>query len=557
MKVNGSKVVVMGLDGASFKVIDPLLRDGKLPNLARLIKEGTRSLLQSTVHPLSAPAWASFATGKNPGKHKIVDWRERNVDTYHSDIVSSHSFGPHKTIWEIVNRWDKSVGVFNVPLTFPPKPVNGFLVSGILTPRQSARFTYPDPLAQELQGKFDYHPTMEVTYEEGKENIFFDNLKCRLAVKEKVILHLLKNYNPDLLIFVMMETDQVQHVFWKYMDKAHPEHISGKYAPYSDAIYEIYRQIDGVIGNILEVISDDTSVIVMSDHGGGPLHKVVYIDKLFCNLGLIRFKRTPITILKKVLLKSRIHVFAYSVLAKFGLNPRTWVPRGKRTKFQNVFLSSKDIDWKQTKAYTSGGFGQISINLKGREPQGCVDPADYEKLRDFITAKLYEIEDEETGVKVVDKVYKKEEIYHGDNLENLPDLLFRMKNYTYITSRALGLFEKRLMGRSQFGPTGNSGAHSSEGIFIAKGGGIKGNFETNNARITDLAPTILYMLGIPIPQDMDGKVLVDIFQEDFLRRHPITYQTPEREGRGENLNVYSPDEQKKVKEMLQSLGYLG
>jgi len=549
-------VAVIGLDAATFDVIGPWIEDGTLPTLSRLIREGSSGSLRSTIHPISPVAWASAVTGQNPGRHGIFDWRERCPKTYHAEVVSSESIRA-PTIWQIVNAAGYTAGVVNVPLTYPPTALSGYLVSGILTPAGAKTFTYPAALSAELHQVCDgYRVFLGETYREGEEQRFLDALQTALEKRRRVVLHLLQTRPTDLTFVVFMESDHVQHDFWKYMDPSFPGYRA-EYGRHENAIRDVFVALDSAIGEMLAVLPPNTITFVISDHGAGPLHKVVYIEKCLIRQGFMQLNESATTRLKRCALKLGLPRKVYQGLTRLGIDVRQRIPKKYRTRLVNAGMSASDIDWSSTQAYSCGDFGQIAINLQGRERLGSVPPSEYEAVRAEIIAFLRDLRDPETGEFIVDQVYRREEIYDGPYLEAAPDILFSMQGYSYITSRSLGMSSDALMEAHRFGRSGNSGSHTMDGIFVAYGPHIRVGQKVRNARLIDLAPTLLYAMGLPVIEDMEGRVLNEIFTSDHLNQHPVKRGNWEAMTRPQAPEEGCSDEDsREIYRRLRDLGYL-
>lgn len=551
-----SPVVIVGWDSASFDVIGPWLEAGELPNLQKLIAEGVSGKLRSTIHPMSGPAWASFMTGKNPGKHGIFDWTRHVDGNYNASLVNSTSLRS-KTLWEIANEAGFTTGVVNVPVTYPPYAVDGYLVSGLLTPSVKSDFVFPPHLADELHRAADgYVIHGQEWYVEGKEAMCIEDTLAALEKRGRAVMHLLRTRPCDLNVFVFTATDSIQHRFWKYMDPDFPGY-KPEYTQYADAVLRVFQKADTILAEILAQLSKDAAVIVVSDHGAGPLYKLIFINRWLMQLGLLKLKDRTATRFKRWLVENQVLLWVYSVLNKIGLtNLYLRIPRSKRGQVVSSFLTADDVDWSRTKAYATGDFGQIRVNLSGREPQGIVSPGkEYEDLIAFITDKLYELQDPETGEQIVDRVYKKDEIYSGECLELAPDLLFVAQEYAYISSKHFGFEESELMVRSDYA---NSGNHRQDGVFVAWKKGIKRGEIAQGAQIIDVAPTVLYLMGVPVPEDMDGRVLTEIFDEAYLADHPLRrqrYTAVEKDQTSDE--AYSDEDADEVRRRLEDLGYLG
>jgi predicted AlkP superfamily phosphohydrolase/phosphomutase len=549
-------VVIVGWDSASFDVIGPWLEAGELPNLQKLIAEGVSGKLRSTIHPMSGPAWASFMTGKNPGKHGIFDWTRHVDGNYDASLINSTSLRS-KTLWKIANEAGFTTGVVNVPVTYPPHAVDGYLVSGLLTPSIKSDFVFPSHLADELHRVTDgYVIHGQEWYMEGKEAVCIEDTLAALEKRGRAVMHLLRTRPCDLDVFVFTATDSIQHRFWKYTDPDFPGY-KPEYAQHADAILRVFQKADTILGEILAQIPEDAAVIVVSDHGAGPLYKLIFINRWLMELGLLKLKDRSATRFKRWLVENQVFLRVYNILNKIGLtNLYLRIPRSKRGQVVSSFLTADDVDWSRTKAYATGDFGQIRVNLSGREPKGIVSPGkEYEELVAFVTKKLYELEDSESGERIVDRVYQKDEIYKGECLELAPDLLFVAQEYAYISSKHFGFEESELMVRSDYA---NSGNHRQDGVFIAWRKGIKRGEVVQGAQIIDVTPTVLYLMDIPIPEDMDGRVLTEIFDETYLADHPIRRQrcTAVEKGQGAN-EAYSDQDADQVRRRLEKLGYLG
>ena len=449
------------------------------------------------------------------------------------------------------------VGVVNVPMTYPPEKVNGFLVSGFLAPMNAEDFTYPLSLAKELKqrlGKYMLHP---IAVREG------DNFSSLLKEKYQMIanrteacLYLMEKYEWDFFIVHYIATDSIQHELWHIADATHPQHKAEYLKKYGNVIFDFFVRLDQLISQILAKIDENTSVIIMSDHGFGPLHNAFNLNTWLLQEGFIRLKGDLFTKLKHLMFKMGITPsFLYKVAMRMGIaNVSRRVDVGKKTALlSKLFLSLADVDWTKTEAYSLGyyGYGNIDINLKGREPLGIVEDAQYKTLINKIRERLCNIKDSISGEPIVEKVYEKDELFHGQEVEKAPDLMTVTKN---LKSICIGVSD--FPSRHVIEPSyGHVGSHQMNGIFLAKGPNIKKGSRINNAGIIDLAPTILYLLNSPILKDMDGKILSEIFMEDFLKRSPIYVDDIQSRNINE-FKVYTEEEERSIKKTLRNLGYI-
>lgn len=543
-----SRVLVIGIDGATFDLIHPWVDEGDLPNLARLMAEGVHGPLESTLPPVTSPAWPTFATGKNPGKHGVFDFIRPMGGRF--ELVNAASFRT-PTLWQILSQAGRTVGVMNVPVTYPPAPVNGFVIGGMLSP-VAGDFTYPsdllDPYANRMK---PYRIAPHVQYKEGNEAEFAADLLDLVELRGEYALQLMADYPYDFLMFHFQSTDWIQHAFWKFIDPAHPRYEPQAAARFGPAFKQIYQRVDDVIGQMLDRLADDTTIIVLSDHGFGPLHYVVNLNLFLLEQGLLRLKRGVWTRLKTGLFRAGLTPASiWHLIERVGLQNYVWqVSKSTRNQVVSKFLSFDDVDWSRTLAYSIGHVGQVYINLRGREPEGIVEPGEeYKAVRQQVIEALQNLRHPRTGKPLVDKVIPGNQVVHGPYASQSPDLHLVLDSYRSIVF-PLFATDNHIVTRQI---RGDSGCHRLHGVFIAWGAAIRAGETVEDARILDLAPTILHLMGLPVPDDMDGRVL----SEALTLIRPVEYasaaeaETKAREG-------LSVEETAEVEERLRSLGYLG
>jgi predicted AlkP superfamily phosphohydrolase/phosphomutase len=554
------RVLVIGLDGATWDLIEPWAREGKLPFLAHLMAEGTCLDLNSTVPPISPPAWASFMTGKNPGKHGIFDFTGRDWQSYRMRILRRPS---EPAFWSILSQHGHRVGVINVPQTYPPARVSGFVVTGLGTPSDTT-FTHPPELTGSLLAR-GYQPTPDLHYSPGKEDELLDYILSTTDTVADISIDLVSREAWDLFVVVLRTTDEASHFLWKHMDETHPAR-SPEDDIYQSAVLMCYQKADDALRQIVEAAGEDLTLFVMSDHGSGPLYKDVFLNEWLRQEGLLTLKKTKTvsSLLVRFLSRSGLtrtsvgHALSWMGLGRF----KSWLRErlgGSISLIPNVARPrlQETVDWSQTRAYSVGYIGQIYINLKGRDPQGAVEAGeDYERVRDYIIERLLQLEDPQTGEKVVDQVIKKEEVYKGPYLEQAPDLFVYMNDLSYITRGSYALSPNGAIFVSP--TTYESGGHRQLGILLAWGKHISpghGMHKAHAAEIVDLAPTILYLMGCAIPQDMDGQVLTSLIEPDYISSHPIAYASPEGVVQ-EDSRYLTEEEEQDLIDRLKGLGYL-
>jgi predicted AlkP superfamily phosphohydrolase/phosphomutase len=551
------KVLVIGLDGATFDLIRPWIEDGTMPALQRLITTGASGVLTTTLPPISSSAWASFATGKNPGKHGLVDFVHPRPNSYQISIVSPQQRAS-KAIWNLLNDAGRKVGIVGMPVTYPPEEVDGYMISDFLTPRTSDDYTYPLSLKEELEQATGGFPLLPD--ERYRSTKFTDRFIADMAddVQRRLegALYLLDHKEWDFFFILFWSNDMLQHETWSLLDESHPEHDPQAARRFRDLVVGFYRQLDGAVGRLLEKVGPEDLVVVMSDHGFGPIHSFFLVNNWLREEGFLRLKKRPVTQLKQTLFKlgfTPLGVFRLVRRLRLGFLRRRFRFQGGAGLMKRLFLSFADVDWTRTRAFAVGSFGQIYFNEAGKRPQGIVQPGEeYQELREEIAKRALEIRDPRTGQKVVERVFRREEIYHGPQLEKAPDLILQSRNWEYMA-----------FGHADFGAShvvepivGMSGHHRPEGIVMLAGEGIRAGAQLERAHITDLAPTILYAMGIPIPSDVDGRVLTEAFSAGYLSSVQVQHSEDLSE-RQTGEDKYSSEDEEEIRERLRGLGYVG
>ncbi|HZW03750.1 MAG TPA: alkaline phosphatase family protein, partial [Anaerolineaceae bacterium] len=361
------------------------------------------------------------------------------------------------------------------------------------------------------------YPDPGQAYSDSGVDAFIDRLYRTTEMRLKVIDHLRRREDWDFFMVVFSGTDTVSHAMWKYMDTTHPLHDRTKHLKYGGAIQAFYQYVDRALGALIDSLGEDTVVMLMSDHGFGPFYKFIHVNNWLQQQGWMQIKRNPVALLKAALFRLGFAPMSiYNLLMLFGLGRlKREVVRGGRGQdlLKRLFLSFEDVDWSRTEAYSLGNVGQIFLNVRGREPAGIVEPGpDYERLRDEIMARLGEIRDPETGEKVVQGIYRREEIYSGPALDHAPDIVFIPTRMEYFGFGEYEFGSNRVIEQMK---RGISGTHRLQGIFLLHGEPVRAGAWVEGAQIIDLAPTILHLMGEPVPAGMDGRVLTQALQEAF------------------------------------------
>ena len=522
-----SKVVVFGIDGGSLKLIAKW--KDELPNFRQIMEEGSYGELESTIPPKTCPAWPCMFTGKNPGKLNMYDFTTVRLGKQY-ELGIHNSVDYHSTsLWKILNDYGRDVGLLNIPMTFPPHKVNSFMVCGIGAPEtRKSNYTYPPSLKKildKLVGGYEIFPPIAPPTV-GREERYLSILSEMVDKRVKAAIYLMNHFSWDLFVCVFYALDQVQHHFWHHMDETHPLHHATKY---QNAIRDFYQKVDAAIGALFKEIPSGANILVVSDHGFDSIHGNFAVNRWLEDNQFLKFRdKTHKSKTNAILYKTRNLLLTYininllrfiSRLLPKALVGKLAILNEHKNRFSEIY---KSIDWSQTKAYGLGSMGMISVSLKGREPEGIVEPGEeYEETRNAIISRLKKLVNPQTGEALPIKVSKREEVYHGQYLSRAPDILFLIDKYP----QAIAVGEQSVwvdLSRSEY--LGWMGWHDQQGVFMAYGPDINRG-RLSDLKIYDIMPTILHMLGLPIPGDVDGRVLTEIFKPGSKAgERPVVYQ---------------------------------
>jgi predicted AlkP superfamily phosphohydrolase/phosphomutase len=458
------RVLVVGLDCAPPELLFNQLTD-ELPNIKRMLDTGVHARMESSHPPITIPAWMVMATGKNAGKLGVYGFRHRRHGTYDDvQLANSHSI-KEKTAWEILGDHGKQVVVVGVPPAYPPKPVNGSLISCFMTPGTDKDYTYPRGLKQEIE-KLVGEYILDVTFRTDQKGELFKQL-CSMTEQHFKVLRYLAQTKPwQFFMFVEIGVDRVHHAFWKFFDKEHHLYEPGN--EYEDVIPKYYKLLDTEIGNLLKTIDKDTAVMVVSDHGAKRMKGAFCVNQWLIEKGYLRLRATP--------------------------SP-------------GASLEKAQVDWSQTRAWCWGGYhARMFLNVKGREPEGTIEPKDYEKAREQLTDDLSGIRGPK-GEKWDTKVYTPEEIY-PNGVGDPPDLTVYFDDLSWRSAGTLG-YDSYYLPENDKGP--DDAVHSRHGIFLYYDPTQDlGGKAIGDVRLLDFAPTVLKIMNIPAPRDMEGKAIKEV-----------------------------------------------
>lgn len=500
--------MIIGLDGATWSLLDRFCAEGVLPNLTRVRAEGASGPLWSVVPPMTATAWTSFQTGKGPGRHGIFDWTEPVPGTYLYRPIDSTRMQA-RTLFETLSERGRRVASVNLPLTFPARPVNGVMVGDMLTPSKEADgFLFPKDFKGTLDRVVpDYQIDTHLCGAEDDLRPFLARLRQLIEGRGALVRHLLQQEPWDVFCTVWVEMDRMQHCLWHVFDERHPRHDRRLAAAHRDAILDIYRLIDTRVGEMMDLRPEGANVFFLSDHGFGPCRYKVFLNKWLAREGFLSFKEGG-TQTRDRLNKVR------GLLDRAGIDTRRLLSiargvGGGRVLAAGDSLSrfAAEIDWEHTQAYCHGT-NAIRLNLKGRERQGAVDPADAARVIAQLKTKLEDLRDPE-GNRCIRRVATREELYEGPEVELAADVLIAEHDDSVWFYYSEGENPEQV-----FEPSGwASGNHEPDGIFAAWGPDVAPG-RVEGANVVDVLPTVFAAMDEPIPDDIDGRVLHEVFRPE-------------------------------------------
>lgn len=563
MQPRDYSVLVVGLDGATFDLMLPWIDEGVLPHLGRLLREGAHGPLESTIPPITPCAWSSFMTGKNPGKHGLFDFIE--PDGTGGFNFTNASFRDGETLWGRLSRFGRRVGVVNVPMTYPPEPVDGFMISGLDTPHERSPYMYPPEVRQELKDagiryRIDQQHLGNMRTNARRRRQLADIFEAETA-RTNAFRRLSANNRCDFRMIVYGATDQVQHHFWHFMDETHDKFDAAGAKEFRHAIRDTYRHVDQQLGQILADCDANTIVIVMSDHGFGPTSNVrLRINQILSDAGMLKFATdTPTARWKQTVGRWLDNVLRSTLSADMKRNIAGLLPR-LRTWFEN--LDEAKINWDATSAYVNEAYRSSPAVWINRS--GARDGDDFEDISDRAESILLSLVDPATGGSVVSQCVRPRDIYHGPHTSEAPDILpswwtdgFLLDQSRPGAAAGVERSTSPLEGGVEF-----AASHRLDGVLMMSGGPIVAGTALGGVNIVDVAPTVLYLMGESVPDDMDGRVLLEALDDDFVLTHPVHYEavdapSGDQESPDDSARMtFTDDESELIAQRLQALGYI-
>ena len=458
------KMFVIGLDCAAPELVfERWAQD--LPNLSRLADEGIWGHLDSSTPAITVPAWTCMLSSKDPGTLGIYGFRNRADHSYEKQFITNGNSIHHKRVWDYLSEAGKTSVIVGIPPSYPVKPINGYVISCFLTPGVQNEFAYPATLKEEVLSIAPNYDFDVKQFRTNDKSWLLSQINDMTDKRFKVIDHLLDTKPWDFFMVMEIGVDRIHHGFWSFHDPQHFRYEPGN--PYENAIHDYYVKIDHKIGEWLQKIEKDTLVMVVSDHGAKRMDGGICINEWLWRNGYLVLNKDP--------------------------------EPGKITRFDDL-----SIDWSRTTAWGDGGYyGRVFLNVKGREPQGLIPEADFERVRDELAVKLSAIPDQ-NGHDIGTKVFKPQEIYHQVN-GVAPDLLVYFGNLFWRSVGSVGYGSFHTF-ENDTGPDDCN--HAQNGMVILYDPHDPGNHRpVKNAQLMDVAPTILEHFKIPVPADMQGTPL--------------------------------------------------
>lgn len=453
------RVLVLGLDCVPPELLFDRFR-ADLPNLSRIVDGGIHGPLESCIPPITCPAWMCMMTGRDPGRLGIYGLRNRRDRSYDAMAYATSRMVSEPTAWDHLSRAGKQVILLGVPGTYPPKPVNGVSVGCFFTPDATCDYTYPSSVKGEIErvvGRYEFDVKDFRTEEKDR---VLKQIHEMTEKRFRLARYFLTEKPWDFFMMVEMGTDRIHHGFWKYHDPEHRKHPTS--SPYENAIRDYYRYLDREVGELLRIAGDDTAVMLVSDHGAKRIEGGIGLNEWLIRQGLL-------------------------VLHE---DPQTPVP-----------LEKARVDWSRTVAWGSGGYyGRVFLNVKGREPNGVIDPKDVDRVRDQVARGLEAIPDER-GEPLKSRAYRPEEIYGGEVRGIAPDLIVYFGDLYW---RAVGTVRMDSIHTFENDTGPDDANHAQHGVFALSAPGMRSRGRVDGLRIYDVAPTVMSLFGLPAPDGMGG-----------------------------------------------------
>ncbi len=549
-----NRIFILGLDSATFSVIDPLVKKKRLPNFAKIYSEGVRAEMISTYPPRTAPAWVSLMTGQNPGKHGIFDFWDsefKGYDRISTKLVTSSNYAG-QTFFDILSRNEKRVGALFVPMTYPTWAINGEMIAGPpLSPEGGESLSYPSGIYGELGVKHDVHifpPSIKTLTNPNKT---ISDLLLMEDARTDVALKLWEAKDYDCFMYVLESIDIIQHRFWRNFK-------SKEGGEFNDVIPQFYEKVDGIISRILGHLGKNDILMIVSDHGMTSHPKTCFnTNAWLATKGLLSFSKRKAFL--SDLLRNTKNLTQKMLPQRHYRELKKKVKGSESRVAKNIRMSERGtsiINWANTTAFRvpmpDPPLEGIMINLQGRQTQGIISDALKEKTTKEIANAVLNIKEPLSGKNIVKTVFFRDDLYNGPMAHKMPDIIIEFVD-GYKAAGGLSTDEFTQTPDVQF--LRQSGTHAQKGIFMALGSPFTKGKHLNPIHITDFAPMMLYAMNQLVPSIMDGSIHLEGFKEEFVKENELHIGEVEA-SRDTSQAKLTDEEISQIEEKLKGLGYL-
>lgn len=530
----GARTLVLGIDGGTFDLLDPLMRAGVMPGLHGLVTAGTRAPLRSTSHWLTPPAWTTAFTGRSPGNHGVFDFfrAEDRPGGMYFTLTDARDVAC-ETVWSMASRHGRSVLALNFPVMFPPQPVDGVVVPGFAPPRHLRRYTLPreayDELArlpgfdlQDLAMDIDRERKTVQGVDPGAALAWVQAHRAREAQWSRILQHFLITRPWHLAGINFDGNDKLLHLFWRLLDPVHAEVREPWEQQVRESCLAYFRELDGYLVSAVQAAGEGARTFLVSDHGFGPSHEIFAVNAWLARRGLLTWRQGVAPGSSEALTVDRLKSYV------------------------------EMVDWTATTAYVlSPSSNGITLRVARQPGDVGITPEDYPAVRARLADELRQVVSPVDHGQVVVGVRTREEAFPGARCAGAPDLQLTLRDGGFVS-----ILNDELDVRPR---TEVVGTHREDGILVASGPGVRAGAVLERQSILDLAPTLLVSAGLPVPLDLEGRAVTDLFVEQALATPaPSATCTPHPEAPQQRHpeRVYTDEEESDIVRRLGALGYL-
>ncbi len=530
------KTVLIGLDGATFAALDPLMDAGVMPFLKGFMASGARAPLHTVIPALTPPAWTSLMTGRSPGQHGVFDFfRKVAPGSQHVRFNTSHDVAV-ETIWSMANRYGKQVIVLNFPLMFPAPPLDGYIVPGWMPWRQLRHGCHPSGLFDRLKALpgFDARElAMDMTLEEKAlegcdAGEYEDWIQLHIRREQQwlqILRMLMREELWDLTAVLFDGVDKLQHLFWRFLDpKLVPAALPADEERVRQSLLGYFRQLDRILAEIIELAGEGATVVLASDHGFGAQTGTFFVNTWLEQNGFLAWADGKVV-----------------------------TPEPDKLGISQLARHVYQLDWSRTMAYASTPSSN-GIHIVQDDGSGIgVPPTHYQDFRTQLMTELLSFRDSATGRPVVSRIWTREEAFSGPFMNLAPDLTLLLSDGGLLSILASDAPYKT---RPQ-----PSGTHGLEGVFVAAGPGIRKGVVLPQLRILDVAPVVLHSLGLPVPVELEGRVPAQAYENnigvDYARLSLPSVQQPSSAESAKNGGAeLTEEDERELLRRMRALGYI-